>query len=90
MSKFFMMFQVFSILTSWFSRAMMDGKITAQEMTGLVTELAGIFGLQTEIELPDADFPIQPIAAIEAETDAIADGSSPVPTGGLHGIGRYG
>ena len=85
MSKFFMMFQIFSVLTSWFARAMADGKITAAEMASLVTECAAVFGLQTEIELPDAEFKLQPIAAIEAEADGVSDGSSPVPTGGLNG-----
>ena len=67
-----MMMQVFNIVTMWFSRAMVDGKITAVEMADIVTQIAGIFGLETVIELPGAEFAVQPSAdVVNALGDAV-------------------
>lgn len=46
------MFTIFGIVSGWAAKALADGKVTLEEAIQLVTELAGILGIPTEIEVP--------------------------------------
>ena len=46
------MFSVLSILVEWSTKALADGKVTAEEALDLGIQLASVLGLPTEIDVP--------------------------------------
>lgn len=50
---FFKIFAVVSTVGNWATKAFADGKIDSKEAFELVTELAAVLGLPTDIKLPD-------------------------------------
>jgi hypothetical protein len=52
MFNFFKALRLFGIVSEWSAKALMDGKITSAEAFDLITKLAGILGIPTEIDIP--------------------------------------
>lgn len=50
----FKIFMIFGIVSGWAKTALADGKVTLLEAVALVTELAAILGIKTELEIPTA------------------------------------
>jgi len=48
----FKIFQIFGAVSTWSTQALADGKISITEAVGLAVIIAGILGVQTEIEIP--------------------------------------
>ena len=53
----FMIFQFFGVISSWASKALADGKVSAEEGLELVVALAGILGVQPEFSVSDYILP---------------------------------
>lgn len=52
----FKIFTVFGVVSTWAEAALADGKVTLTEAVELVTNLAAILGIRTELEIPTASF----------------------------------
>ena len=50
--NFWMIFQVFGIVSAWSVKALADGKITITEAAELGVQLAGLLGIPTDITVP--------------------------------------
>jgi len=50
----FKIFMIFGIVSGWAKTALADGKVTLLEAVALVTQLAEILGIKTELEIPTA------------------------------------
>jgi len=48
----FKIFQIFGAVSTWSAQALADGKISITEAVSLAVIIAGILGIQTEIEVP--------------------------------------
>lgn len=53
MGKFFLALQALGILSSWFTAAMRDGKITSREAVELVEQMASMLGFDLEWDFSD-------------------------------------
>ncbi len=45
---------IFGIVSSWADKALSDGKVTLLESTALVTDLAEVIGIPTDIQVPES------------------------------------
>ena len=52
MFNFFKALRLFGVVSEWSAQALMDGKITSTEAFDLVTKIADILGIPTEIDIP--------------------------------------
>lgn len=50
----FKIFTIFGVVSTWAETALADGKVTLTEAVALVTRLAAILGIKTELEIPTA------------------------------------
>jgi len=48
-------FTVFGIVSTWAEKALKDGKVTLPEAVDLSERLAGVLGIQAELEFPALD-----------------------------------
>jgi len=48
----FKVFRIFGAVSTWSAQALADGKISIAEAVSLAVIIAGILGIQTEIEVP--------------------------------------
>lgn len=48
----FKIFTIFGLVSTWAESALADGKVTLMEAVDLVTKLAAILGIRTELEIP--------------------------------------
>lgn len=69
----FMIFQFFGVISSWASKALEDGKVTAAEGLELVVALAGILGVQPEFSV--SDYISQPPDLVDMESYGAGDDS---------------
>jgi len=60
--KFWRIFQVVGMLTSWLSQAAADGKITVAELADLVNTVAPTLGLKAQIDVPPPELGQQTMA----------------------------
>ncbi len=64
---------IFGIVSVWADKALSDGKVTLIEATALVTELAEVIGIPTDIQVPES----LPDSEQEAEVPASFDKINP-------------
>jgi len=50
--NFWMIFQVFGIVSAWAAKALEDGKITITEAAELGVQLGGLLGIPTDVSIP--------------------------------------
>ena len=55
--NFWMIFQVFGIVSNWSVKALADGKITIIEAGELAEQIGGLLGIPTDITVPTATAP---------------------------------
>lgn len=67
----FKIFTVFGVVSTWAETALADGKVTLNEAVELVTKLAAILGIRTELEIPVMTS--EPIPETE-ETEKLSSG----------------
>jgi len=48
----FKIFKIFGLVSAWADQALQDGKITLVEAVDLATMIAGVLGINTEIDVP--------------------------------------
>ena len=69
--NFWMIFQVFGIVSAWAAKALEDGKITITEAAELAAQLGKLLGIPTDVNIPTPAAP-QIVADAGAEEDAAA------------------
>ena len=70
---FLMIFSFFGIISAWASKALEDGKITADEAFELVVSLAGVLGVVLEFNASE----FIALSSPKAEADDIKDPVNP-------------
>jgi len=53
--NFWMIFQVFGIVSAWATKALEDGKITIIEAGELAEQIGSLLGIPTDINVPTAE-----------------------------------
>ena len=53
--NFWMIFQVFGIVSTWSVKALEDGKITLVEAAQLADQLGALLGIPTDLNIPTAE-----------------------------------
>jgi len=61
--NFWMIFQVFGIVSAWATKALEDGKITITEAAELGAQLGKLLGIPTDVSIPIAEAVELPPAA---------------------------
>ena len=69
--NFWMIFQVFGIVSNWSVKALADGKITIIEAGELGEQLGKLLGIPTDINIPTGSAPVV-VADADADQDAAA------------------
>lgn len=64
--NFWMIFQVFGIVSAWSAKALQDGKITLLEAAELAAALGTLLGIPTNVEIPTPGAP-EIVAAAAAD-----------------------
>jgi len=67
--NFWMIFQVFGIVSAWATKALADGKITITEAAELGAQLGKLLGIPTDVSIPTPNAP-DLVAAADADQDA--------------------
>jgi len=77
--NFWMIFQVFGIVSTWSVKALADGKITITEAAELGVQLGGLLGIPTDVTIPTAGAAAAPDSLIESEPTADQDETQLTP-----------
>lgn len=52
----FKIFMIFGVVSGWARKALANGIVTLVEAVDLVDQLAGLLGIETELEIPTATY----------------------------------
>jgi len=77
----FKIFQIFGAVSTWSAQALADGKISLTEAVGLAVIIAGVLGVQTEIEIPVDAPKIEDKEYVPIDTDVQITGANEVVAG---------
>ena len=81
--NFWMIFQVFGIVSAWAAKALQDGKITLIEAAELAAQLGALLGIPTNVTIPNAEaIELQPPKSAGEEFAATESAEPKTP---LHG-----
>jgi len=77
----FKIFQIFGAVSTWSAQALADGKISVTEAVSLAVIIAGILGIQTEIEGPVEAAKIDDKDYVPVDVDVHVNGAFSEATG---------